>query len=125
MIDNVRNAEPGRATVRETGAVMLAIGGLAAAFGAAACCALPMLLGSLGLGSAWLFGIAILAAPHRLALIAAAAVCLVGAGIILAWHRRAVACAPGTVCAHRAVAPLVMGFLVIGTALAVAGYLYA
>jgi len=84
-----------------------------------------MLLGSLGLGSAWLFGIAILAAPHRLALIAAAAVCLVGAGIILAWHRRAVACAPGTVCAHRAVAPLVMGFLVIGTALAVAGYLYA
>jgi hypothetical protein len=36
----------------EGGAVLLAIGGLAAAFGAASCCALPVLLASLGLGSA-------------------------------------------------------------------------
>jgi mercuric ion transport protein len=36
---------------RGTGATLFAATGFAAAFGAASCCALPVLLGSLGLGS--------------------------------------------------------------------------
>ena len=60
---------PKRQSVRDAGATLLAAGGIAAAFGAASCCALPMLLGSFGLGSAWLIAVAWLAAPHRLALL--------------------------------------------------------
>ena len=37
---------PKRQSVRDAGATLLAAGGIAAAFGAASCCALPMLLGS-------------------------------------------------------------------------------
>jgi len=67
------------APLRDTGALMLAAGGLAAAFGAASCCALPLLLGPLGLGSAWLVAVAWLAAPHRIALLIAAVVCVCSA----------------------------------------------
>ncbi len=116
---------PEHETGKETGAVLLALGGLAAAFGAASCCALPILLGSFGVSSAWLFGIAVLSAPHRLALVGSAVLCLAGAEIMLALRWRAIACAPGSVCGRRAVAPLVVALVIIGSALAVAGYLYA
>jgi len=66
MTEEARSTPEERETTKETGALLLAIGGLAAAFGAASCCAIPMLLGSLGLGSAWLAGVAIVAAPHRI-----------------------------------------------------------
>jgi len=124
MTDQTRRA-PEPQTGKETGAVLLALGGLAAAVGAASCCALPMMLGGLGVSSAWLFGIAALSAPHRIALVSAAALCLVGAGVMLALRSRAIACAPGAVCGHRAVAPLVIVLAITGAALAVAGYLYA
>ena len=114
-----------RETTKETGALLLAIGGLAAAFGAASCCAIPMLLGSLGLGSAWLAGIAIVAAPHRIALTTAAAVCLVGAGAVLTWYRRALTCALGTACGNPAITPLIIGLLSLAATLAIAGYLFA
>ncbi|MBN8907782.1 MAG: hypothetical protein J0H99_14365, partial [Rhodospirillales bacterium] len=61
-----------------------------AAFGVASCCALPFLLATLGLGTAWLGGIALLAAPHRLFLLAASALCLV-AGAVLLWRQRGAA----------------------------------
>src|ERR1700758_5796912 len=83
-------------TGKETGAVLFVLGGVAAALGAASCCALPMILGGLGVSGAWLFGLTILSAPHRLALIAAAAVCLIGAGVMLALRSRAIACAPAS-----------------------------
>ncbi len=54
---------PSRQSVRDASAMVLAAGGIAAAFGAASCCALPMLLGSVGLGSAWLIAVAWLAVP--------------------------------------------------------------
>jgi mercuric ion transport protein len=125
MTEQTQNVPIQGETAKETGAVLLAFGGLAAAFGAASCCALPVLFGSLGLGSAWLFGIAIIAAPHRLALLTAAAVSLVGAGLLMIWRRRAIGCAPGAVCARRAVTPLVVVVLSLGAALAVAGFLFA
>ena len=49
MIDDTRTAAPERTPARDTGAMLLAAGGLAAAFGAASCCALPLLFGSLAL----------------------------------------------------------------------------
>ena len=124
VTDQTRNA-PKPQTVKETGAILLALGGVAAAVGAASCCALPMMLAGFGVSSAWLFGIAILSAPHRLALVSAASLCLVGASVMLVLRSRAIACAPGSVCGHRAVAPLVIALAIVGTALAAAGYLYA
>jgi len=115
-----------RETAKQTGALLLALGGVAAAFGAASCCALPLLLSSLGLGSAWLIAIAWVAAPHRAALLATAVACLIGGGAVLAWHRYAVAaCAPGSVGGNRMIAPVVVVFLTLGVALGIAGYLYA
>jgi len=62
------NETPSQAheTIKQTGALLLALGGIATAFGAASCCALPLLLGSLGLGGAWLIAVAWIADPHRL-----------------------------------------------------------
>lgn len=111
--------------VRDTGALLLAAGGLAAAFGAASCCALPILLGSLGLGSAWLIAIAWLAAPHRIALLTTAVVCLVCAGAVFVWRRRPAVCTPGTIRGRPAVTLLLMGVLSLGAVLAVLGFMYA
>ena len=51
--------------LRGAGAAALTLGGLRAAFGAASCCALPILLSGAGLGTAWLGGVAELATPYR------------------------------------------------------------
>jgi mercuric ion transport protein len=110
----------------EGGAVLLAIGGLAAAFGAASCCALPMLLGTLGVGSAWLGSLALLAGPHRLALLAAAVVCLIGGVVVLVWCRQvAVACTPGVACGRPMITVLMTGALSLGAVFVVLGFLFA
>lgn len=108
-----------------SGAVLLTLGGLAAAFGAASCCALPFLLATAGLGTAWLGGIALLAAPHRTFLLAAAALCLVGGAVLLWRQRAAVACAPGAVCSRPAVRGLTAVGLLLGSVLLYLGYAYA
>ncbi len=59
--------------IRDTGATLLTLSGLGAAFGVASCCGLPFLLATAGLSSAWLAGIALFAAPHRPLLLAVAA----------------------------------------------------
>lgn len=109
--------------MRDTGALVVAFGGLAAAFGAASCCGLPLLLGSVGLGSAWLIGVASIAAPHRLALLLAAVICL-GAGGVFIWRRRFAACTAGMSCGRPAAALLVC-IVSLGAVLAVLGYFYA
>lgn len=110
---------------RDTDALLLAAGGLAAAFGAASCCGLPLLLGSLGLSSAWLVTVAWIAAPHRLALLVAAVVCLMGAGGLFVWRRRLATCTPGTACGRPATTALLVCVVSLGAGLAVLGYLYA
>ena len=96
MTDNTQTGLPELKALSGTGATLFAATGFAAAFGAASCCALPVLLGSLGLGSAWLASLALLAGPSRLVLLAVAVVCLVSGGGLLLRHRRiALACAPG------------------------------
>ena len=66
---------------------LLTVGGIAAAFGLAACCALPILLVSLGFGTAWLGGVALYAASHRPAFLIVAIAGLLG-GAILLWRQR-------------------------------------
>lgn len=112
--------------LRDTGATLLTLGGLAAAFGAASCCALPLLLASFGIGSAWLTGIALLAAPERPLLLGAAAICLAAATALLGWRwQTAGTCTPGAVCSRPLVRALTVAGLVVGAALATVGYLYA
>jgi len=126
MTDKTKIATPERAPGHDTGALLLAAGGLAAAFGAASCCALPLLLGSVGLGSAWLVTVAWFAAPHRLALLAVAIASLLSGGGVLLWRRRPAAmCTPGAACRRPATTALVGGILSIGAVLVVLGFLYA
>jgi mercuric ion transport protein len=108
-----------------TGATLLTLGGLAAAFGAASCCALPLLLATIGLGTAWLGGVALLAAPHRGALLAIAALCLAG-GAALLWRqqRRAASCGRDGICVPPAIRALTLAGLLAGAALLWAGYAY-
>jgi mercuric ion transport protein len=111
MTDNTRaDANTGHIMGSETGAMLLVAGGLVSAFGAASCCALPVLLGSLGLASAWLGNLALLAGPHRAALLAAAVICLVaGGGVLLRRRRAATRCPPGVVCGRPMPSALITG----------------
>jgi mercuric ion transport protein len=109
---------------RGLGAVTLTVGGLVAAFGVASCCGLPLILATLGLGTAWLGGFALLAAPHRLLLLTAATLCLASGGFLL-WRQRVVVCAPGAACTRPAVRGATAIGLLIGIALLYLGYAYA
>ena len=124
MTDNSRaDANTGHKMGSETGATLLVAGGFVSAFGAASCCALPVVLGSLGLASAWLGNLAIIAGPE---LLVAAVVCLVvGSGVLL-WRRRAAApCAPGAPCGQSTPTALLVGALVLGAGLTVLGFVFA
>ena len=66
---------------------LLTLSGIAAAFGLAACCALPIGLASLGLGTAWLAGIALFTSLHRPEFLIVAAVGLLGGAVLLVWYR--------------------------------------
>jgi mercuric ion transport protein len=126
MIDDTRTAAPERTPARDTATMLLAAGGLAAAFGAASCCALPLLLGSLGLGTAWLATLTWFAARHRLALLAIAIICLGSLGAVLLWRRRRmVACAPGAACGSPVVTALLTSVLSLGAILVVLGFMFA
>ena len=115
---------PNTTKARENGALLLAAGGLAAAFGAATCCALPVLLGAIGIGSAWLGGIALLAAPYQPWLLLAAAACLPVAGGLL-WRSRAAACLPGAAWGRPGLRLFTMLTLALAAILALLGYAVA
>ena len=115
---------PDNRSVRDSGATLLTLGGVAAAFGLAACCGLPLLLASFGVSTTWLIGVAVLAAPHRPLLFWAAALCLAAAAALL-WRRSAAVCVPGAVCSRPAVRGFTLVGLVAGLALLTIGFLYA
>ena len=104
---------------------LLTVAGLAAAFGVAACCALPLLLISLGLGTAWLSGVASFAEPNRNLLLMFAALAL-GAGSFFLWRqqRYAATCGANRICTPPAVRVLTLAGLIVGVVLLIAGYLY-
>jgi mercuric ion transport protein len=99
--------------------------GLAAAFGVASCCALPILLTSVGVSAAWLGGIAVVAAPYRMPLLLIGAACLiVGAVLLVRQQRSAVHCGRAGVCTPRSMRILTLTGLLLGAALLWAGYHY-
>ena len=104
---------------------LLTVAGLAAAFGVAACCALPLLLISLGLSTAWLGGVASFAEPNRNVFMIFAALAL-GAGAFFLWRqqRHAATCGPNGVCTPPAVRALTLIGLIVGVVLLIAGYFY-
>lgn len=105
--------------------LIVAGGGLAAAFCAAACCGLPILLGSVGLGSGWLVTLAWLASPHRTILLIAAVVLLAGGAGAFLWRRRVAYCATDISPRRFAASALLIAMLVIGGVLTILGYLYS
>src|SRR3546814_12179889 len=65
------------------GTATFTLAGIAAAFGLAACCALPFLLASAGLGAAWLAGVAVVAPPYRTPLLTIGALSLLAGAVLL------------------------------------------
>lgn len=124
MIEETPSTIPRDTPARHVGALLLGAGGVAAASGAASCCALPLLLGSLGLGGAWLAAVAWLAAPHRLALLAVAVVGLAAGGLLFWRGRWMTACGTGA-CRSPATTAAVAALLSVGTVLVVLGWIYA
>ena len=110
---------------RGAGTALLTLAGVVGAFGVASCCGLPFLLATFGLGTAWLGGFALLAAPHRAFLLAGAAICLVGAAVLLWQQRSAAVCSPSAICARPAMRGVTMSGLLVGVVLLYLGYAYA
>lgn len=116
--------ENGSFNASGTGSVLLTAGGLAAAFGVASCCGLPFLLATAGLGTTWLTGFALMAAPHRSILLIVSAACLAG-GAALFWRQRRLAvCMPGAFCSQPAVRSLTLTGLLLGLMLLYLGYTF-
>lgn len=107
------------------GTASLTLGGIAAGFGVAACCALPMLLASVGIGSAWLARIAMAALPYRVPLLAIGALCLLaGAALLIRQQAAAARCGASGACTSRATRLITLAGLLIGAVLLWLGYVY-
>ena len=105
--------------------LIIAGGGFAAAFAAASCCGLPVLLGWLGLGSGWLAAIAWVSAPHRGLLVLTALFLLLGGTGMFLWRRRVTCCRTGISADRRGASVLLSAFLIVGAGLVVLSYLYS
>ena len=110
---------------RLSGAALLTLSGIGAAFGVAACCALPIMLATAGIGTAWLAGIASVTAPQRDIWIAVSALSLLISAFML-WrtHQNAVRCGGVAASSPRWLRIALAAGLLAGTALLVAGILY-
>ena len=98
--------------VERVASPLLTLSGIAASFGLAACCALPMLLVAAGLGTAWLGGIALFTESRRPAFLIVALVGLLG-GAVLLWRQRK-SVAPAMLWATAFGLLLGLGLLVLG-----------
>lgn len=105
------------------GAVVFAAGALVAGLATASCCALPIVLGILGLGSTWLFRLAVVTAPHRTVLLIVGAVSIATAAVLL-WRQRTEVCEPDALCAKPGVRITTSIGLFIAIVLLIAGYIY-
>jgi mercuric ion transport protein len=95
---------------------LLTLSGIAAAFGLAACCALPLMLLTFGFGTAWLVGIGFYAGLHRPEFLAVAVVGLIGGALTLIAYRRRF---------NLAARSAMSAGLLIGTIMLYYGYTYA
>lgn len=106
-------------------AILLTVSGMASAFSVAACCALPILLATTGIGTAWLTGIATISAPHRSALMIVSLISLL-ASVALLWRiqQNARRCGDTSVCTPVWLRFGILLGVLFGAALLVAGYSY-
>ena len=84
--------------LKSSGIVALAASGAGAAFALAACCAVPALLISVGVGTAWVAPIASASQPHSDALTGVSAFALMAS--VGAVARAPRTCKPGAICAR-------------------------
>ncbi len=125
MISTKTEPETNGQPLRDTSATLLTVGGTLTAFGVASCCGLPFMLATIGISSAWLTGIALLAAPHRSLLLWAGAISL-ASGAVLLWRRQTAVCTTtDAICSSPAVRGLTIAALIAGLVLLTIGYLYA
>ena len=107
------------------GAVLLTVSGIGAAFGVAACCALPILLATAGIGTAWLAGIASIAAPYReIWIVISALSLLISAFLLWRAHQNAVRCGGVAARSPRGFRIALAGGLAVGVTLLSAGIFY-
>jgi mercuric ion transport protein len=106
--------------------IALGLAGLGAAFAVASCCALPLILSALGIGSAGLVGLALWAAPHRTFLLISGAAFLGGAAVLL-WRQRPTitTCTSDGIYSRAGVRAATTVGIATGFVLLVLGYLYA
>jgi hypothetical protein len=81
--------------------------------------------GHAGLGTAWLTGFALLAAPHRSILLIVGAVGLAGGAVLFWRQQRTASCEPGAFCTRPAVRSLTLAGLLVGLVLLYLGYVFA
>lgn len=114
-----------RGGARTKGAVLLTLGGVSAAFGVAACCALPILLTTAGISVAWLGGISMATGPYRGLLLGLSALGLAG-GSLLLWRvqRSAAACDSEHACPPLWLRLILFIGLITGAVLLWLGYSY-
>ena len=109
--------------IKSTGAVALVAGGIGAAFALAACCAVPLLLSSLGIGAAWLAPVVSASQPHTGALTGLSAIALLGSVGVVA--RAPTHCEPTATCARPWFRWTIVVAAVIGAVLLALSKLYA
>lgn len=109
--------------VKTTGAVALVSSGIAAAFGLAACCAIPLLLAGIGIGAAgWLAPIVSASQPYATLLTIFSLVALVGS-VAIVW-RAPRHCQPSSICARPAFRWAISCAAAIGAILLVLSKIY-
>jgi mercuric ion transport protein len=109
-------------SIKPAGAGLFAAAGFASALALAACCALPIGLAAIGLGSAWLNPIVRAAKPHGTLLDIVAIVSIAASvGLVTVAART---CAPGDLCARRGFRFSICGVALISLILLVAGRIY-
>lgn len=87
-----------KSEAKSSGAITLAISGIASAFALAACCALPILLAGAGFTTYWLAPFGAAGSHFSTPLTVFAAVSLAGSAYIVL--RSATTCQPGDLCAR-------------------------
>jgi len=109
-------------TTNGSGALLVTLVGLAAAFAVASINALPMALSALGVGSAWVEGVGDAAAPYRLLLLTVGVISLSAGAVMLWFQQQAPYGSYGAVAAPPASRVLTFLGLALGAALLLAGY---
>ena len=109
--------------VKSTGAGALVTGGIVSAFCLAACCAIPILLASVGIGAGWLMPVVSASQPYTTILTVFSAFALV-ASVVIVW-RAPKHCEPGSLCARSWFCWTVTGAAVVGAILLVLSKMYA